>query len=166
MHIYPGCVYTITAMPGIRSLQGILPPRGGRAQSLAKHILRGTDTSGSISTSSRNREPAVPSTLLCHTKPASRIRASKWRVRSYSCSGRRAHLQKYCTKGLKTCLQFSWLFLLILRNRTKWSGQRGSFFAFFMAFIYNLSDDPKIAFMGTKGSSILSGTKITIIISF
>lgn len=62
--------------------------------------------------------------------------ASKWRVKSYSHLGRRAHLkiQKQCTKGLKICLQFSMCSagLSFLRHITRQSGQAKQ--AFFCCF--------------------------------
>lgn len=151
MCIYPCCVYSITVMPDRHLLQGILPPRGGRAQSLA------------ASSQAHTPPPAFPS---CHRNinPLSLAHWCITQILNYTqiclkmeSEKRRAHLkiQNQRTKGLKICLQlmrsagFS-----VLKDTTRQSGQaKQAFFAVFTACIHTLSNDLKIEFMGTKGTT-------------
>lgn len=159
MHIYPGCVSSVTVMPGIHFLQGILPPGGEESMKPGK-----TDPHGHTP---HQHHPRLVTETLTRNTGASRKsgitykHASKWRAKSYSHLGRRAHLKtrKHCTKGLKIRLQFSMHSggFSFLKYITRQSGQAKHYFFFFpsvfTALIYTLSDDLKIEFLGTKGTT-------------
>lgn len=101
IHIHPGCVYSNT---GINFLQGILPPRGGRARRAATQRL--TDARSSTTASQKHRASAR-GTLVSHENPKLHTNVPLNGELKVTLIRAEGLAWKHKTRGLKIGLQFS-----------------------------------------------------------